>query len=270
VKFTASASGLSSPKYQWQVSKDKGKTWSDMSGKTSATLSVKVPEKDFDYDTFRYRVRITDKKYGSVYSDGKACIKRPFSIKLNKTSAVLAAGKTTKFTVTVSGSATYLWQYSTDGGITWKTASKDTGYKTKTITLKGDDTHYQRLYRCKVTVSKKAAYSQSVYVDPDTAKNFSFKVNAKACDITGYKGTGTTVKVPVGYHGKKVTRIAKNAFKGKAIKKVELPKCVTEIGDYAFDGCASLTTVTLYNTVKKIGKGAFRNCVKLTTMTCKD
>ena len=126
------------------------------------------------------------------------------------------------------------------------------------------------MYRCKVTVNKKAAYSQTIYVDPSTAKDFSFKLNGTYYDVSGYKGTATTVKIPVGYHGRKVTRIANNAFKGKAIKKVELPKCVTEIGNYAFDGCASLTTVTLYNTVKKIGKGAFRNCVQLTTMTSKD
>ena len=270
VKFTASADGLKSAKYQWFESRDKGKTWKVMEGKTSKTLSVKVPEKDFDYDTFRYRVRITDKNYGIVFSDGKACIKRPFSIKLNKTSATLAAGKTTKFTVTVSGTATYEWQYSTNGGGTWTVAKKDTGYKTKTITLTGDDAHYQRLYRCKVTVKKVVSYSELIYVDPDTAKDYTFKVNEKTCEVTGYKGTGTTVKIPVGYHGRKVSGIAANAFKGKGIKKVELPKCVTSIGNYAFDGCASLTTVTLYNTVKKIGKGAFRNCVKLTTMNSKD
>ena len=136
--------------------------------------------------------------------------------------------------------------------------------------MTGDDTHYQRLYRCKVTVSKKTAYSGTVYVDPDTAKDFKLKVNAKDSEVTGYIGTATTVKIPAGYHGRKVTRIANKAFKGTAIKKIEIPKCITQIGDYAFDGCASLTTVTLYNTVKKIGKGAFRNCVKLTTMTCKD
>ena len=182
----------------------------------------------------------------------------------------MAAGKTAKFTVTVKVSAKYDWQYSTNGGETWSTAKKDSGYKTKTITLKGDDSHYQRLYRCKVTVNKKAAYSQTVYIDPSTAKDFSFKVNAKNCEVTGYKGTGTSVKIPAGYHGRKVTKISSKAFRGKGIKTVELPKCVTEIGDYAFENCASLTKVTLYNAVKRIGKGAFKNCTKLTTMNSKD
>ena len=90
-------------------------------------------------------------------------------------------------------------------------------------------------------------------------------------DIKEYKGTETKVKVPAGYHGRKIVKINKNAFKGNTtMTSAEIPKSITESGDSAFEGCSSLTKVTLYNTVKKISKAAFKNCVKLTTMNSKD
>ena len=40
-----------------------------------------------------------------------------------------------------------------------------------------------------------------------------------------------------------------------------------EIGDYAFDGCESLTRITLPVGITKIGWGAFRDCSSLTSLT---
>lgn len=42
---------------------------------------------------------------------------------------------------------------------------------------------------------------------------------------------------------------------------------VTIIGEYAFDGCRQLTSVTIPNTVTTIGKGAFRNCYNMESAT---
>ena len=44
---------------------------------------------------------------------------------------------------------------------------------------------------------------------------------------------------------------------------VVVPDGVTEIGMYAFSGCASLVEITLPESVKRIGDGAFSGCVKL-------
>ncbi len=60
-----------------------------------------------------------------------------------------------------------------------------------------------------------------------------------------------------------VTGFKSNAFRGnKEIKTVILPMYVTEIPDYAFEGCTNLETVIAYG-VTKIGAYAFKDCENL-------
>lgn len=47
-----------------------------------------------------------------------------------------------------------------------------------------------------------------------------------------------------------------------------IPNSVTEIGDYAFIGCSSLTSITVPNSVTKIGQYAFRECSSLKEIHC--
>jgi len=45
---------------------------------------------------------------------------------------------------------------------------------------------------------------------------------------------------------------------------------VTKIGDYAFEGCSSLQTISIPNNVSSIGSDAFRNCTNLVSITMPD
>ena len=49
------------------------------------------------------------------------------------------------------------------------------------------------------------------------------------------------------------------------IKDLVIPNNVTSIGDYAFSGCSSLTSVTIPNSVTSIGHAAFWRCTSLTS-----
>jgi hypothetical protein len=52
-----------------------------------------------------------------------------------------------------------------------------------------------------------------------------------------------------------------------AIKTLNIESGVASIGDYAFYGCSSLTSVSIPSTVTSIGSGAFSNCSGLTAVT---
>ena len=57
---------------------------------------------------------------------------------------------------------------------------------------------------------------------------------------------------------------------GKLVTDLIIPNSVTNIGNYAFYGCSSLTSITIPDSVTSIGDSAFSNCSSLTSITIPD
>ena len=84
-----------------------------------------------------------------------------------------------------------------------------------------------------------------------------------------YKGL-TTANIPasVTYEGTtySVTSIGNSAFYGcSSLTSLTIPNSVTSIGVSAFSGCSGLTSVTIPNSVTSIGNSAFYGCYGLTS-----
>ena len=85
------------------------------------------------------------------------------------------------------------------------------------------------------------------------------------CCIIGYSGSDSNVVIPETIEGVPVIAIGVYAFQGcSSLTSVTIPESVTSIGEDAFFGCSSLTSVTIPEGVIHIGSYAFEGCTNLT------
>ena len=83
--------------------------------------------------------------------------------------------------------------------------------------------------------------------------------------------TGKDLVIPSTYNGKAVTRIGDSAFSGcSSLTSVSIPDRVTAIEKGAFRNCRSLASITLGNGVTSIGRSAFSQCDSLVSITIPD
>ena len=99
----------------------------------------------------------------------------------------------------------------------------------------------------------------------------TFTTNNGAITITGYQGLPVTVTIPAATNGYPVTSIGDGAFSGKSsLTSVVISSGVTTIGRHAFSGDHGLTNITIPVSVTSIEDGAFGNCKGLTGVTIPD
>ena len=74
-----------------------------------------------------------------------------------------------------------------------------------------------------------------------------------------YKGRRKNVEIP-----SNVTKIGDRAFQGRITPtSITIPNSVTSIGTWAFNGCTSLTSIIIPSSVKSIGESSFYYCTSL-------
>ena len=103
----------------------------------------------------------------------------------------------------------------------------------------------------------------SVTINSDAIVNKAYTYSSNLSDIFGSQVIEYII-------GDNVKGIGEYAFKGcSSLTSVTIPNSVTSIEESAFDGCSSLTSVTIPNSVTSIGEYAFYYCTSLTSITCK-
>ncbi len=114
--FVVTATGATG--YQWQVSTDGGNTWTNISGATSATLSLTSISGSMDNN--QYRVVVSGCGPNGINSQPASLAITPVpAITTQPTVVSVCEGTNATYTVTASNATGYQWQVSTDQGSTW-------------------------------------------------------------------------------------------------------------------------------------------------------
>ena len=201
VSFYVGAMGVS--KYQWQVSKDGGSTWKNISTSTypsaaTATLKFTTNSKQNGY---MYRCKLTN-SVGTTYSAKVTLTIGKPAITSQPSSTSAATGAEVSFKVSTSGAKSYQWQVSKDNGSTWTNISttKYPSAATNTLTFTVSSGMQGYKYRCKVKNSEGTTTSSAAVL---TVTNVKPKITTQPVNKT--VSTGKTVKFTVAAVGYNMT-----------------------------------------------------------------
>ena len=249
---TATGSGLS---YQWQY-------------KLTAASTSWVTPTDAESKTASWKFNMTADAAGRVYrcivSDtyGQNATSENILLTLITTPAgpeitdqahdiEARAGQQVNLYVTATGSGlSYQWQYKlTATSTVWRTPTS-AGSKTASWKFAMTSGIAGRVYRCVVTdANGQTATSEEILLTLSTVfvvDDVTYEaLTSTTCKVVSYSGTASSLTIPATVEGMRVT----------------------EIGEEAFMGNTTLTSICLPNTITAIRARAFKNCTNLSSMT---
>ena len=121
----------------------------------------------------------------------------------------------------------------------------------KDSTIAGVNTEYF------ANLSKEKEFLLTYQIDVSDLKYTVVNNKVTILAYTGYEGKYRSAAIPSEINGKKVTKIAKNAFKNSGLTSVIIPKTVEILEDYSFYGLNSLEKIVILNDNIKIGNHVF-------------
>ena len=125
---------------------------------------------------------------------------------------------------------------------------------------------------CCMSVSAEDFEVDGIYYNITSQADKTVVVTYRGSNSSSYSNEYSgEVKIPesVTYNGNtySVTSIGESAFRGcSSLTSLEIGNSVTSIGFFAFTGCSGLTSITIPNGVTSIGASAFSNCSSLTSV----
>ena len=98
--------------------------------------------------------------------------------------------------------------------------------------------------------------------------DFEYTVSESGAEITAYNGTDAKVQIPETVDGAKVVSIGNYAFNNcTSLESITIPEGVTKIGYGAFNSCKNLSEVVLPDSLTALDNYAFEYCTALTDIT---
>ncbi len=268
-KFTVKAEGATA--YQWYWRANKNDSWHKSTVSTGVKSTLVYTNLSSGKSGRQYKCKISSAE-GYIYSKVATLTvssEKP-TIAAQPLSYTAGAGAKVKFGLEASCANSYQWQYRKSSADSWKNSSL-TGNQTDTLTVSATTARSGYEYRCVLKNANGTVYSRKAVltvVDKQCGDNLTWTLDGNG--LLTVSGTGPIYDCSewgcdseeIGGWGEVVW----NPPWGTSPRKAVITAGVTGIGDYAFNSCSLLKSVTIPDSVTSIGNSVFKGCSALTDM----